>query len=264
MVVRAAASADPSVERELLAEYTLRLADDRLVLGHRLSEWCGHAPILEEELALANIALDLIGQAAALLELAAEAEGRGRTPDDLAYFRDAIDYRNVLLVEQPNGDFAATMARQFLFDAWDVGLTERLAASAHPRLAAWAAKASLESRYHLRHSREWVLRLGDGTSESHRRIEAAFEDLWRFVPELFDADEVEQRLAAAGVAPHPAELRAPWGAIVEATLAEAGLAPRGDPPFPRRGGRRGLHGEDLGHMLAEMQSVARAFPGARW
>src|SRR5437762_3159364 len=170
-------------------EYLLRLGDDRLVLGHRLSEWCGHAPILEEDIALANIALDCIGHASALLHLAGEVEGKGRTADDLAYFRDAMDFRNCLLVEQPNGDFAFTIARQFFFDAYSFHLYQALQECRHPELAAIATKAVKEVRYHLRHSTEWTRRLGDGTEESHQRIQNAFEELWPFTDELFVMDE---------------------------------------------------------------------------
>ena len=174
-------------------EYVLRLADDRLVLGHRLSEWCGHAPILEEDIALANTALDFIGQASALLKLAGEIEGKGRTDDALAYFRDAIEFRNAQLVELPNGDFAVTIVRQFLFDAWDVLLLERLTASSNETLAGIAAKALKEAKYHLRHSAEWVRMLGDGTAESHARAQRALDDLWPYAAELFLTDAVDRR-----------------------------------------------------------------------
>ena len=251
------------MKRDPLVDYCSRLGDDRLVLGHRLSEWCGHAPILEEELALANVALDLIGQAQVLLGIAAEVEGRGRSADQLAFFREAIDYRNVVLVEQPNGDFAQTIVRQFLFDALDVALTAALRSSADSRIAAWAAKAAAESAYHLRHSRGWVIRLGDGTEESRRRIEAAVAALWRFTPELFAADDGERRLVERGIAADASRLREPWLQEVGATFAAAGMSVPDDgsaAAVPRRG----PHSEHLGHLLAEMQIVARSHPGASW
>src|SRR5690349_18549299 len=181
-------------------EYLLRLGDDRLVLGHRLSEWCGHGPILEEDIALGNVALDLLGQASALLKLAGAVEGKGRDDDALAYFREAVEFRNALLVELPRGDFAVTIVRQFLFDAYDLHVTDALSRSAHAELAALAAKAHKEARYHVRHSGEWVVRLGDGTEESHARAQAALDDLWRFTGELFTPDAVDEELAAAGIA----------------------------------------------------------------
>ena len=244
-------------------EYLLRLADDRLVLGHRLSEWCGHAPILEEDIALANIALDLVGQATALLDLAAAREGRGRTADALAFLRDAREYRNLQLAELPNGDFAVTIVRQFLFDAYDQLLLDALTRSADGELAGIAGKAVKEARYHLRHSAEWVVKLGDGTAESHARAQAALDDLWRFTGEPFLADDVDRSLAAAGIAPDPASLREPWLARVREVVAAATLRLPEDRSVAR-GGRQGLHTEHLGHMLAEMQSVVRAHPGAEW
>ena len=245
------------------AEYLLRLADDRLVLGHRLSEWCGHAPILEEDIALANVALDLIGQAVALLDLAAAREGRGRTADALAYFRDARDYRNLQLVELPNGDFGTTIVRQFLFDAYDAVLLDALRSSPDAELAGIAAKSLKECRYHLRHSAEWVVKLGDGTAESHRRAQDALDELWRFTGEPFLPDDLDRDLAAAGLAPDPTALRAPWERTVQDVVGAATLTLPDVRPVAR-GGRQGLHTEYLGHMLAEMQSVARAHPGAEW
>ena len=247
-----------------LAEYMLRFGDDRLVLGHRLSEWCGHAPVLEEELALGNLALDLLDQASLLLESAGRLEGRGRSADDLAYFRDVTEFRNLLLVEQPNGDFAFTMARQYLFDAFDLHSAAGLEASSDRALVSFAARAAKEAAYHLRHSKEWVLRLGDGTDESRRRMQTALAELWIFTGELFEADDLVRRLADARVVIDPERLRAPWREEVLGTLAAAGLDPPKDPDSMQRGGRSGRHGEALGRMLSEMQSVARAFPGARW
>ncbi len=247
-----------------LAEWTLGLGDDRLVLGHRLSEWCGFAPILEEELALANVALDLIGQAEAVLSLAAELEARGRSADDLAFLRDSRDYRNVRLVEQPNGDFADTMVRQLLFDAFDVPLLEALTESSEPALADFAGKAVKEARYHLRHSREWVVRLGDGTEQSHRRAQDALDRLHRLTPELFAPRGSEAALVSDAVVPAAASLRPAWDAEVESTLGRAGLVAPDLSAGPGPLGRQGLHSEHLGRMLAEMQVLPRTFPGARW
>ena len=244
-------------------EYLLRHGDDRLVLGHRLSEWAGHAPILEEDIALGNVALDLIGQAAALLGLAGEAEGKGRDADALAYFREVVDFRNALLCELPRGDFAVTMVRQFLFDAYDVLLTERLQASAHAELAGAMAKAHKEARYHVRHSGDWVVRLGDGTAESHARAQAALDLVWRYAPELFVPDAVDAEMLARGIGADLDALRPEWERSVREVLAEATLTvPAGG--FAARGGRHGRHTEHLGHMLAEMQIVARSHPGASW
>lgn len=244
-------------------EYLLRLSDDRLVLGHRISEWCGHAPILEEDIALANISLDLIGQATLILQLAGETEGKGRDQDALAYLRDAIAYRNALLLELPNGDFAVTTMRLFLFSAFATLVLERLQKSADATLAGIAAKAYKEARYHLRHSGEWVIRLGDGTDESHRRMQDALDGLWRYTGELFETDDLEKRLVAAGLAVDSASLLETWTAQVRDVLTTATLTVPA-PAIWQRGGRSGKHTEHLGHMLAEMQIVARSYPGAKW
>jgi ring-1,2-phenylacetyl-CoA epoxidase subunit PaaC len=254
--------ADDERNRDL-AELYLRFGDDRLVLGHRLSEWCGHAPVLEEELALGNLALDLLDQATVLLERAGSLEGRGRSADELALFRDASAFRNLLLVEQPNGDFAATIVRQYLFDVFDLHLATSLEASSDRELASFAARAAREAAYHARHSREWTLRLGDGTEESHRRMQKAIDDLWMFTGELFESDPLVERLVAAQVLLDPQRWRAPWHDAVSGTFREAGLKEPNDPTL-RSGGRRGMHGECLDRLLSEMQSVARAFPGASW
>jgi len=247
-----------------LAGYLLRLGDDRLVLGHRLSEWVGHAPILEEELAIGNLALDFLDQASLLLERAGALLDPPRTADELAFFRDVTGFRSALLVEQPNGDFAATIARQFFFDAFDAHLGVALERSSDRPLVAFGARAAKEAAYHLRHSREWTLRLGDGTDESHRRMQTAIDDLWMFTGELFEADDLVRRLVHAGVAVDPEIVRAPWRDEVVDTLRQAGLRmPNGEQPM-RRGGRVGGHGETLGRLLSEMQSVARAHPGASW
>jgi ring-1,2-phenylacetyl-CoA epoxidase subunit PaaC len=249
--------------RAALVEYLLRHGDDRLVLGHRLSEWCGHAPILEEDIALANIALDFVGQANLLLALAGQVEGQGRDADALAYFREAVDFRNLQLVELPKGDFAFTIVRQFLFAAYDVPLLESLQRSRHADLAGITAKAFKEARYHLRHSAEWVIKLGDGTAESHARAQSALDELWRYTGELFTTDDVDRRVAAVGFAPDLGALESGWRARVTAVVSEATLTlPESAPAM--LGGRRGRHTEHLGHMLAEMQIVARSFPGATW
>jgi ring-1,2-phenylacetyl-CoA epoxidase subunit PaaC len=245
-----------------LFEYLLRLGDDRLVLGHRLSEWCGHGPLLEEDIALANVALDLIGQATHFLRLAGEIEGKGRDEDALAYFRDAIDYRNVKLVELPNGDYGHTIVRQFLFDAWSVPLLDRLRQASHAEVAGIAAKGHKEARYHLRHSAEWMLRLGDGTEESHQRTQTALDELWPYTGELFAADEVDRMLAGA-IAPDPAALAPVWREIVSDVVRRATLTLPAD-GYMHSGGRQGRHTEHLGHLLAEMQILARSHPGATW
>jgi ring-1,2-phenylacetyl-CoA epoxidase subunit PaaC len=254
--------APPHDELELL----LRLGDDRLVLGHRLSEWCGHAPILEEDIALANVALDLLGQATLFLRRAGEVEGKRRDEDALAYFREAVEFRNCLLVEQPNGDFAFTIARQFLFDVHAVVTLEAMSRSASPELAALAAKSLKEAKYHVRHSGEWLIKLGDGTDESHRRVQRALDALWRFTPELFVADDVAARLAAQGIGPDLPALRSRWESIVRDVVDRATLTlPHDAVHSPHvRGGRTGMHSEHLGHLLAEMQIVARSHPGAKW
>jgi ring-1,2-phenylacetyl-CoA epoxidase subunit PaaC len=233
------------------------------VLGHRLSEWCGHAPILEEDIALANIALDLIGQASMLLKLAGEVEGKGRSEDALAYFRDAIEFRNAQLVELPNGDFAVTIVRQFLFDAWDVLVLERLTAASNQALAGIAAKALKEAKYHLRHTAEWVRMLGDGTAESHARAQRALDDLWPYTTELFLSDAIDADAVASGSGVDVESLRPGWRHTVEQVLGEATLVVPKD-GFAPRGGRTGRHTEHLGRMLADMQSLARAHPGAAW
>jgi ring-1,2-phenylacetyl-CoA epoxidase subunit PaaC len=246
-----------------LAEYLLRLGDDRLILGHRLSEWCGHGPILEEDIALANIALDLVGQANLLLEAAGREEGKGRNADALAYFREAVEFRNALIMEVPRGDFAFTTARQFLVSVFEALHLERLQSSAHSDLAGIAAKAFKETRYHARHSADWMLKLGDGTTESHARVQSALNDLWRFTGELFDVDETERVLVKDGIAVDRDALRAPWKAEVQRVLTAATLTVPDD-GFMQRGGRVGRHTEHLGLLLAEMQIVARSFPGAEW
>ncbi|WP_262267970.1 1,2-phenylacetyl-CoA epoxidase subunit PaaC [Microvirga yunnanensis] len=249
--------------QDALVEYLLRLGDNALILGHRLSEWCGHSPALEEDLALSNVALDLIGQTQLWLNLAGEVEGRGRDADKLAYLRDARDFRNVLLVEQPNGDFAATMARQFYFDAWHYLLLRGLTGSTDPRIAEIAAKGLKEVTYHLERSQEWVLRLGDGTEESHRRMQSAVDDLWMYTGELFEGDEVDQVMVRDGIGPDPATLHEPWLGLVRATIEEATLT-LPQPGWAQKGGKRGIHSEHLGYILADLQFLQRAYPNATW
>jgi ring-1,2-phenylacetyl-CoA epoxidase subunit PaaC len=243
--------------------YVLRLADTNLVLAQRLGEWVGHGPALEEDLGLANVALDLLGQARMLLSHAGELEGRGRGEDDLAYLREESEYLNLTLVEQPNGDFGRTIVRQFLFDAWQLALYEALLRSQDPQLAAIAAKSAKESAYHLRYSSGWLIRLGDGTPESNQRVQQALERLWPFTNELFDGDDVDRAASGAGVGPAPESLRDAWSRRVDEVLAEATLVRPPPVPFGWYG-KQGRHGEHLGYLLAEMQSLHRAHPGATW
>jgi ring-1,2-phenylacetyl-CoA epoxidase subunit PaaC len=241
----------------------LGLADDQLVLGHRLSQWTGSAPTLEEELALANIALDLIGQARGLYQYAGELEGQGRDEDDLAYHRDTRAYLNLTLTEQPNGDFGKTIARQLFYTAMALPFWLAMTASSDARLAAVAAKAVKEARYHLRHATEWTVRLGDGTEESNRRMQAGINDLWEFTGELFEMSSDEAGLVDVGVAVDRSTLKPIWEQSVSQALTEAMLTRPAD-SWMSEGGRDGLHGEDLGHMLAEMQSLQRMHPGLTW
>lgn len=243
--------------------YLLRLADTSLVLGQRLGEWVGHAPALEEDLGLANLALDLIGQARLLLGYAGEVEGRGRDEDALAFLRDAPAFANLTLAEQPNGDFGRTIVRQFLLDAWQLEVFEALLSCGDARLASIAAKAIRETRYHFRFSSGWLVRLGDGTQESHRHVQDALDDLWRFTTELFAADEVDQLLESAGIAPRLSELQPRWSARIDDVLREATLTRPAPIPYPWHG-KLGVHTEHLGHMLAEMQHLQRTYPGAQW
>ncbi len=250
--------------RPALFEYLLRLGDDALILGHRLSEWCGHGPYLEEDIALANLALDCLGHAEALLTLAGQVEGEGRTADDLAFLRDAYEFRNAQMVELPRGDFAFTIVRQFLFATYACLLYEALQQSVFEPLAGIAAKALKEMRYHLRHSREWIRCLGDGTEESHRRTQNALDELWMYTGELFEVDDTLQTLTQAHIAPDMTALYSAWNAQVMTTLQEATLTVPENPPYMATGGRRGHHTEHLGYLLAEMQFLQRAYPGAKW
>ena len=246
-----------------VAAYALRLGDDALVLTQRLSEWSSRAPELEEDVALTNIALDLLGQARSLLTYAAELEGAGRTEDDLAYLRDEREFTNVQLVEQPRGDFAVTIARQLLFSTYQQLLYTSLRSSTDPTLSAIAAKAVKEVAYHVDHAEQWTRRLGDGTAESHARMQAGLDAMWPFVAELFEADDLVRGLAADGVAVDPSTLQPEWDRRVDAVLAAATLT-RPTPTWTARGGRSGIHSEHMGFLLAELQHLHRSHPGATW
>ncbi|MBV8918722.1 1,2-phenylacetyl-CoA epoxidase subunit PaaC [Bradyrhizobium sp.] len=246
-----------------LVLYTLRRADDALILAHRLSEWCGHAPAMEEDMALSNIALDLIGQARELYAYAAAVEGRGNDEDKFAYLRDVRQYQNLLLAEQPNGDFAHTIVRQLFYSAFGDPYWRAMMASNDATLAAIAAKSEKESAYHLRHASEWVIRLGDGTEESHARAQAAIDDLWSFTGEMFAVDDGERSLIDGGTVIDPVTLKDVWLATVSRVIDEATLRlPQSD--WMQQGGRSGRHSEHLGHLLSELQYMQRTFPGVSW
>lgn len=247
-----------------LFDYLLQLADTSLVLGHRLSEWCGHGPVLEQDLAMANIALDLLGEARSYYQYAAELEGQGRTEDDLAYLRSAVEYRNPLLVEQPNGDFAHTVVRQFLFDNFHYHLLKELQASPDVQLAAIAEKSVKEAAYHLKWSSEWIIRLGDGTDESRRRLDKALATLWRYADELTQPTPTETALQELGVLPSYAALLPAMQAHAAYVLAEATVPAPTSPSYRGAGGKLGRHSEHLGYLLAELQYMQRAYPGLQW
>jgi ring-1,2-phenylacetyl-CoA epoxidase subunit PaaC len=253
----------PTATVPAVATYALRLGDDALVLAQRLGLWIANAPQLEEDVALGNIGLDLLGQARSLLTYAGELEGRGRTEDDLAFLRDEREFTNLQVAEIPNGDFAVTMARQLVFSAYQLELYDRLQASTDELLAGVAAKAVKEVDYHRDHATRWVVRLGDGTEESHRRMQAGLDHVWPYVEEVFTADDLDRELAAAGTGVDPSGLRGAWDAHVDAVLAEATLT-RPEPRWTATGGRRGLHTESFGYLLAEMQHLHRSHPGASW
>jgi ring-1,2-phenylacetyl-CoA epoxidase subunit PaaC len=257
------ATASIQVSETPLVLYALRRADDALILGHRLSEWCGHAPMMEEDMALANMGLDLLGQARELYSYAAKVEAKGNDEDKFAYLRDVRQYRNLLLLEQPNGDFARTIARQFFYAAFADLYWRAMMKSSDPTLAAIAAKSEKESAYHLRHSSEWMVRLGDGTEESHARAQTAIDDLWAYTGEMFSVDEAERALIDADIAIDPATLRAQWLKTISDVVDKATLAlPKSN--WMQQGGRSGRHSEHLGHLLSELQSMQRTFPGATW
>lgn len=249
--------------RESLLKYTLHLADNRLILGQRLGEWCGHGPVLEQDIALTNIALDLIGQARLLYQYASETDPKGRDEDQLAFLRTERNYLNLLLVEQPNGDFAQTIARQFFFDVFNFLQTEQLCNSEDETLRNISIKALKEIRYHVKYSSDWVRRLGDGTSESHTRMQRAIEALWKFTPELFEAAQFELELSESGIAFRTSELHAGWSAKVKQVLNDATLTLPNEAAITGNG-KEGIHSEHLGYILAEMQYMQRTYPGLKW
>ncbi|HLP69568.1 MAG TPA: 1,2-phenylacetyl-CoA epoxidase subunit PaaC [Rhizobium sp.] len=257
------ATATPAVDQAVFFEWLLRMGDNTLILGHRVSEWCGHSPVLEEDIALANTALDLIGQTQFWLGLAGEVEGNGRTADNLAYLRDAAAFRNVLLVERPNGDFGKTLMRQFLFDAYHLEMLRALMSSSDPRVVEIAGKALKEVSYHFERSADLVIRLGDGTDESHRRMQKALDDLWPYTAEMFLDDSADEAVAAASIAPLPSALKAAWDGSISEVLAEATLV-RPEGSYQHKGGKRGIHTEHLGYILADMQFLQRAYPNSVW
>jgi len=252
---------------QALFQYLLRLSDTTLILSHRLSEWTGHGPALEEDLAMTNVALDLLGQARLWLTLAGEVEGKDRDEDQLAYLRDAPEFRNFLLVERENGHYGDTIVRQFFFDVWHYFLLKELAASSDQRIAAIAEKSLKEVTYHVRRSSDIVVRLGDGTDESHARMQDAVNDAWRFTGELFADDDITREMAQRGVAPLHAQLWDSWSGHVSSVLGEATLAMPAESDAQHaayRGGITGRHTEALGYILAEMQHLQRSYPGAVW
>ncbi len=249
---------------EALFRYCLRIGDTSLILGHRVSEWCGHAPILEEDIAMANIALDLIGQTKIILNYAGELEGEGRTGDDLAYRRDARDFYNLLMVEQPNGDFAVTMMRQYLVSSYMFLLYSKLRNSTDKTISAFAEKSLKEVAYHVRYSGDWVVRLGDGTEESHQKAQSALDQLWFFVDDMFDADETDMLMFEKGIGADIKSLRIDWNNMIEPKIKEAKLVIPEANNFMRMGSRSGNHTEHLGYILAEMQFLPRAYPDATW
>lgn len=249
--------------KEHLFQFLLRLGDDSLILGHRMSEWCGHGPILEEDIAMTNISLDLIGQATSFLNYAGNVENNGRDEDALAFLRFDKDYKNSLLVEQPNGDFGMTIMRQFLFDAFRKPLFDALQYSEDKQLAAIAEKSLKETKYHLKHSSEWVIRLGDGTEESHDRIQDSLNTLWRYTSDLFFQDEVEAALINQKIIPSFEVIKNEWKKTVHDVLQQATLEiPQNG--WEQIGGRQGKHSEHLGYILAELQYIQRAYPGLEW
>ncbi|MDZ7719613.1 MAG: 1,2-phenylacetyl-CoA epoxidase subunit PaaC [Balneolaceae bacterium] len=254
----------PETKNKILVEVMLRLADDRLIHGHRLSEWTGHGPELEEDLALANVALDMIGHAAALYSYAAEIEGK-EDEDYYAYFRDDIDFKNVAMMELPKGDFAFTIARLFLFSAYSYHLYKDLIQTVEDeQLNGMLQKHFKEIKYHLRHSREWVLRLGDGTEESHKRIQNAFDEIWMYTGELFDLDEADQAAIEQRLFVDVTAFRNEWKSLVNEVLKEATLNVPDDDQYMFSGARQGRHTEYLGRLLAEMQFLRRSYPDAEW
>jgi ring-1,2-phenylacetyl-CoA epoxidase subunit PaaC len=251
------------MEKNSLFEYCLRIGDSSLVIGHRLSEWCGHGPILEEDIAMTNISLDLIGQARIMLTYAGQVEGKNRSEDDLAYLRDAMDFRNLLITEQHNGDFGKTMMRQFFFSAYCYFLYQQLTKSKDSTIAAFAEKSLKEVTYHVRHSADWIVRLGDGTEESHTRAQEAADELWAYTGEMFDADAIDQELQKSGIGADLSKVKEEWTKLVTDIFKKATLKLPVD-GYMQKGSKQGKHSEHLGYLLAEMQFLPRAYPGASW
>ncbi len=250
-------------KQEALFEYLLRIGDNSLIIGHRMGEWCGHGPILEQDIALINIALDHIGQARNWLQLACTVEGKGRTEDDLAYLRDAYDFRNVLLCEQPNGHWGDTLVRGFLFDTFNYEFTKAMTQSSNSDMADIAQKSLKEISYHKNYSCDWMIRLGDGTEESHEKMQHALENLWKYSGELFRMDEVDEMMIQEGIGVDLNEIKKEWDKTVNETLEEATLK-RPEDGWMQKGGKKGVHTEYLGYILAEMQFLPRAYPDAKW
>lgn len=250
--------------KQALLHYVLQLADTSIILAQRLGEWCGHGPVLEQDIAMSNIGLDLIGQARSLYQYAAEVQGAGKTEDDLAFLRNEREFYNLLLVEQPNGNFADTIARQFFFDAYHYYLLERLQQSSDETLAGIAAKSLKEVAYHLKWSSEWIIRLGDGTDESKSKMQAAVDNIWTYTGELTIPTSVEKQLASEGIIPDITSLKDAWQEKVSSILAEATLTMPAQGSWMQTGGKLGTHTEHLGFMLAEMQYLQRTYPGLKW
>lgn len=250
--------------KNALFEFLLRYGDDRLILGHRISEWCGHAPILEEDLALANTGLDLLGQAQMSLKYAGEVEGKNRNEDDLAYKRTEFQYKNLLICEQENGDFAKTILRQFFFDAYAFHINSALINSSDETLKGIAEKALKEDKYHLRHSSRWVMMLADGTEESRSRLLNALDDLWKYTGEIFIDDTTDKILKDQSIATLPSEIYPEWLATIDKVFKEVKLELPSPNKYTLKGGRSGIHSEYLGHLLAEMQVLTRTYPNAEW
>lgn len=246
-----------------LFEYTLRLGDNALILGQRLAEWCGHGPVLEQDIALSNIALDQLGQARMLLQYAAEQKGEGYSEDKMAFFRDVTEYKNLLILELENGDWGKTIARQFLFDTYNYFLYTELLQSKDEHIRAVAQKAIKEITYHAQWSAEWVIRLGDGTEESHNRIQSSVNDLWEWTGEMFTMDEVEKKMLDAGIAPNLTKIKEEWDEKVTQILEIATLEKPED-GWMQSGGKQGEHTEYIGFLLAEMQHLPRMYPQASW
>jgi ring-1,2-phenylacetyl-CoA epoxidase subunit PaaC len=250
-------------KQEALVEYLIRIGDNSLIMGHRMSEWCGHGPILEQDIALINIALDHIGQAKNWLDLACEVEGKGRTSDDLAYHRDAFDFRNVLLCEQPNGNWGDTLVRGFFFDTWNYFFNKLLTQSSNEKIAAIATKSLKEISYHKNYSADWIIRLGDGTEESHTKMQEALNELWMYTGELFAMDEVDEMMVKEKIGIDLLVVKKEWDKVIDEVLAEATLK-KPESTWMQKGGKKGIHTEHLGYILAEMQFLPRAYPESKW